>query len=97
MGSGTGSNFWHEGEDGARVTVIKASDKSVVSNSIDLTNYSETDIKGHFGKKNKIAYKNGATFTGTAATYKYSKPNSPMPRIISNGGNANITAIKHFF
>ncbi|WP_330659728.1 hypothetical protein [Caproiciproducens faecalis] len=97
MGSGTGSNFWHEGEDGTRVTVIKASDKSVVSNSIDLTNYSETDVKGHFGKKSKIAYKNGATLTGTASTYKYSKPDSPMPRIISNGGNANITAIKHYF
>jgi len=97
MGSGTGTNFWHEGEDGARVTVIKGSDKSIVSKSIDLTNYSETDVKGHFGKKSKIAYKNGATLAGTATTYIASKPETPMPRIVSNGGNANITAIKHFF
>jgi len=97
MGSGTGSNFWHEGEDGARVTVIKASDKSIVSKSIDLTNFKETDVKGHFGKKSKIAYKDGATLTGTATTYIASKPDSTMPRIIGNSGNSNITAIKHYF
>jgi len=97
MGSGTGINFWHEGEDGARVTVIKISNKSIVSTSIDLTNFNETDVKGHFGKKSKLAYKNGATLTETATTYKYSKPDSPMPRIISNSGNANITAIKRYF
>ncbi len=74
MGSGTGTNYWHEGEDGARITVIKASDKSVVSKSIDWTNYSENDVKGHFGKKSKISYKNGATLTGTATTYVSSKP-----------------------
>jgi len=99
MGSGTGSNFWHEGEDGARVTVIKASDKSIVSKSIDLTNYNESNVFVHFGKNSKIKYKNGASLTPHFETNSYiaSKPDSPMPRIISNGGNANISAIKHYF
>ena len=97
MGSGTGSNFWHEGEDGARVTVIKGSDKSVVSKPIDLTNHSENDIDFHFGKKSKLNYKSGSSLMMTNSKYICSKPNSPMPRIISNGGNANISAIKHFF
>ena len=97
MGSGTGTNFWHEGEDGARVTVIKASDKSVVSKSIDLTNYSESDINFHFGKKSKLNYKSGSSLMMTNSKYIASKPDSTMPRIIGIKGNSNITAIKHYF
>ena len=64
---------------------------------IDLTNYTENDIKGHFDKKCKLQYKNSPTLLGTAVPYIYSKPDSPMPRIISNGCNANIAAIKSYF
>ena len=97
MGSGTGTNFWHEGEDGARVTVIKASDNSVVSKSIDLTNYSESDINFHFGKKSKLNYKSGSSLMMTNSKYIASKPDSTMPQIIGSKGNSNITAIKHYF
>jgi hypothetical protein len=97
MGGGTGTNYWHEGEDGVRVTVIRISDNSPISTPIDLTNYTESDIQGHFGKKSKVQYRNGSSLTGTAITYTYTKPEKAIPKIISSAGNANITAIKSYF
>jgi len=97
MGGGTGANYWHEGEDGVRVTVVRASDNAPVSISIDLTNFNENSIDIHFGKKCKLQYRNGSILSSSQSQYSYSKPEKPLPRVISNGGNANIAAIKSYF
>jgi len=97
MGGGTGANYWHEGEDGVRVTVVRASDNAPVSISIDLTNFSENNIDMHFGKKCILQYRNGSILSFSQSQYSYSKPEKPLPRVISNGGNANIAAIKSYF
>ena len=87
----------HEGEDGVRVTVVRASDNAPVSISIDLTNFSENNIDMHFGKKCILQYRNGSILSFSQSQYSYSKPEKPLPRVISNGGNANIAAIKSYF
>jgi hypothetical protein len=97
MGGGTGGNFWHEGEDGVRVTVVRISDNNPVSIPIDLTNSNENDIYKHFGKKSKVHYRSGSTFMLFTDNYTYTKPSKALPRIISSGGNANIAAIKSYF
>lgn len=97
MGGGTGANFWHEGEDGVRVTVVRASDNKPVSTPIDLTNHNESDIVFHYGEKSKLHYRNGSTLMPAQSTYTYTKPSKALPKIISSGGNANITAIKSYF
>jgi len=38
LGSGTSENFWNTGDEGVRVTVVKASDGSPVTTPIDFTN-----------------------------------------------------------
>ena len=38
MGDGTSTDKWSPGYDGVRVTVVRASDYSVVTTPIDLTN-----------------------------------------------------------
>ena len=38
MGDGTSTNSWTPGNDGVRVTVVRASDHAVVTIPIDLTN-----------------------------------------------------------
>lgn len=50
MGSGTAENVWHNGDDGVRVTVVRASDNKPVMTPIDLTNKKEDDIVVHFDK-----------------------------------------------
>ena len=98
MGSGTGKNFWNPGDDGIRVTVIRASDNKPVSRSVDLTNKDESKVEKHFGKTCKIDYRKGSSLLMTAATYKFVNPSKRMPKIItSSGGNANITEIKNYF
>ena len=97
MGGGTGSNFWHEGEDGVRITVVRISDNKPVSIPIDLTNSSEGNVVKHFDKKSKLHYKNGSAFTMMVLGYTYTKPSKALPKIISSGGNANIAAIKSYF
>jgi hypothetical protein len=97
MGGGTGGNFWHEGEDGVRVTVVRISDNKPVSIPIDLTNSSESNVVKHFDKKSKLHYKNGSTFTMMVLGYTCTKPSKALPKIISSGGNANIAAIKSYF
>lgn len=98
MGDGeAGKNFWNPGQDGVRVTVVRASDNTPITTPIDLTNKDESNIKFHFGKKSKLHYKNGASSIGTAATYTYKVPSKGLPTIISDSGNANIDAIRHYF
>ena len=51
MGAGTGTNFWSSHDEGVRVTVVRASDGSVASKSIDLTNKQPNNIVVQFGKE----------------------------------------------
>lgn len=51
MGSGTAQNIWHTGQEGVRVTVVRASDNKPVSVPVDLTNKDESNVELHFGKK----------------------------------------------
>lgn len=53
MGQGTSTDKWSPGNEGVRVTVVRASDHAVVTTPIDLTNKSPSDIRLHFGKVSK--------------------------------------------
>lgn len=65
MGSGTSQNKWTSGYDGVRITVIRSSDKAVVSNPIDYTNKTLPNNLFHFGKVSKIQYQNHGRLTPT--------------------------------
>ena len=98
MGSGTSENFWNTGDEGVRVTVVRASDHAVVTTPIDITNKHPDNIQAHFGKVSKISYTNGFSLTPSMQQYTYVNPAQTIPRIISSGsGNANIEAIKSYF
>lgn len=98
MGGGTGENFWNPGDEGVRVTVVRAGDYAVVSTPVDLTNQSPDNIQAHFGKVSKISYTNGFSLTPDMQQYTYVNPAQAIPIIITSGsGNANIEAIKSYF
>jgi hypothetical protein len=98
MGNGTGQNFWNPGNDGVRVTIVRASDNKPVSRSIDLTNKNESNIRHYFKQKCKLFYRAGSRLEPAQSKYTYENPVKKMPRIItSNGGNANISKIKKYF
>ena len=96
MGGGTGTNYWHEGEDGVRVSIIRISDGVTVKSLIDLSNYNENSVIRSFVKKNKLQYKSSSLIASSTA-YNVIKPAIAIPKIISSGGNTNITAIKQYF
>lgn len=96
MGQGTSQNFWSGGDEGVRVTVIRASDHSVVTRSIDLTN-KRPSIAYSFGKVSKMSYTNGFSLTPNTAAYEYVNPAQSLPKIISSNGSSNIAAIKSYF
>ena len=62
MGQGSSENVWSPGNDGVRVTVIRASDRSPVTRPIDITN-KQPDIVYSFGKVSKVSYTGGRTLT----------------------------------
>ena len=93
MGSGTSTNTWSGGNEGVRITVVRASDHAVVTTPIDLTNKSPNNIQIHFGKVSKLQYGAGSGLTPTTSKYQYINPPQSMPRIISTNGNNNIAAI----
>lgn len=98
MGSGTGTNFWNPGNDGVRVTVIRNSDQMPITTPIDFSNNSQPSTIGHFGKKCKIEYRNGAGLTPEIDGYEYYTPSEPMPRIIGSSSYAiNIEETKKYF
>lgn len=98
MGNGTSKNFWNSGNDGVRVTVIRNRDKMPVTTPIDFSNKNQPSTIGHFGKKSKIQYINGAALTPRINGYVYYKPAQPMPRIIgSSSYSINIEATKKYF
>ncbi len=97
MGSGTSDNKWSSGSDGVRVTVVRASDHSVVANPIDFTNKTPTHVRLHFGKVSKLSYNGGRAISPSSESYSFVNPGQTMPRIVSSNGSNNIEAIKKYF
>ena len=59
MNQGTSTNFWSPGNDGVRVTVVDAQSGSAVSTPVDFSNRSQSSTMLHFGKVNKVQYRDG--------------------------------------
>lgn len=97
MGSGTSTNTWSPGNEGVRITVVRASDYAVVTTPFDFTNKTPSAGIYHFGKVSKIQYNSGASLSPVQGGYVYKNPGQTMPRIISTNGNNNIEAIKRYF
>ena len=97
-GTGSVGNKWNGGNDGIRVTVIRAIDRAVITRPIDITNVDTSNIRLHFGKVCKVSYNGGTSLTPHTETYICYKPIQPLPRIISSGTvSASIDAIKSYF
>ena len=97
MGSGTSTNVWSPGNDGVRVTVVKADTHSPVTTPIDLTNKSPSNGIYNFGKKSKLSYSSGQSLTPQKGGFKTYTPQQQLPRIVSTNGSNNISAIKSYF
>lgn len=97
MGSGTNENYWNVGDEGVRVTIVKASDKTPVSTPIDFSNRKST-VNVHFGKVSKLSYTTGRSLAPVTTTYVVKKPDQIIPRIISSSsGQSSIEEIKKYF
>lgn len=98
MGRGTSDNRWTPGYDGVRITVIRDSDRAVVSTPIDYTNKTLPSNIFHFGKISKIHYRNNIPLSPSSENYTYKIPATAMPRIISSGSAVtDIEIIKSYF
>lgn len=98
MGSGTSSNKWSPGEEGVRVSVIRSSDNSQVSQSFDMTNINLRDNVFTFGTYSKLKYRDGVPLVIEAADYTVVKPTISMPNIIASASRpTSIEAIKKYF
>lgn len=97
MGSGNNENYWNGGDEGVRITVVRASDRLPVTTPIDFSNR-KPSVAVHFGKVSKTSYTVGRALSAVATTYVCEKPDIAMPRIISTGsGQTNIEQIKKYF
>lgn len=97
MGDGTNENYWSVGEEGVRVTVIKASERIAVTTPVDFANV-KPNISVHFGKISKLSYTSGRELVAVTTKYKAKKPDKAIPKIISsNSGQASIEEIKKYF
>ncbi|WP_101908600.1 hypothetical protein [Marasmitruncus massiliensis] len=97
MGEGTDQNSWTPGNEGVRVTVVRASDHAVVTTPIDLTNKTPSAGIYHFGKVSKLQYNSGASLSPMKGGYVFKNPSQALPKIISTNGSNNIEAIKSYF
>lgn len=98
FGTGTSTNKWVNGDEGVRVTIVRASDGAAVSASVDLTNVNPGNIVVHFVKRSKISYRGGDSLTPNTGTYTYVNPGQPLPKIIkTSSGGGNIEQIKRYF
>lgn len=99
MGQGTSQNSWTPGNEGVRVTVIRANDRVPVTRPIDLTNKTPAISIFHFGKVCKISYNGGTALKPVQGAYEYQKPTQSLPKIISSQslGQASIEEIKSYF
>ena len=98
MGHGTSPNSWSPGNEGVRVTVVRATDRVPVTQPVDLSNKSPA-VKYSFGQVCKISYTNGAALVPDTGTYQCYKPTQALPKIISSEslGASNIEEIKSYF
>ena len=98
MGHGTSQNSWSPGNEGVRVTVVRATDRVPVTQPVDLSNKSPA-VKYSFGQVCKISYTNGAALFPDTGTYQCYKPTQALPKIISSEslGASNIEEIKSYF
>ena len=97
MGDGTSTNSWTPGNDGVRVTVVRASDHTAVTTPVDLTNKTPPSSIYHFGKVSKLQYTGGRGLSPVQGGYTFKNPAQSLPRIISTSGSNNIAAIKSYF
>lgn len=98
MGQGTKLNSWSPGNEGVRVTVVRAEGHEPVTRPIDLTN-KRPNIVYSFGKVSKLSYTKGTALAVDTGAYEYVNPAQSLPRIISSQslGKANIEEIKSYF
>ncbi len=98
MGSGSDENYWNARDEAVRITVVRASDRTVVTTPVDFTNKTPPGTIVHFGKVSKLQYTNGASLSPHVNGYTYYNPGEAIPRIISSdSGQANIDEIKRYF
>lgn len=98
MGSGSSENFWNVRDEAVRITVVRASDRTIVTTPVDFTNKTPPGTIVHFGKVSKLQYSNGVPLSPHVNGYTYYNPGETIPRIISSGsGQANIDEIKRYF
>lgn len=97
MGGGTATNSWTPGNEGVRMTVVRASDHAQVTTAFDFTNKAPSSNIYNFGKVSKLQYNNGVGLTPIKGGYTAIKPAVAMPKIISTNGSNNIPAIKKYF
>ena len=97
MESGTNTNVWSPGNDGVRVTVVKADTHTAVTTPIDISNRTPSSSIYNFGKVSKLQYSNGKAFSPQQGGYTCIKPVQAMPKIVSTNGSNNIAAIKSYF
>lgn len=74
MGSGTSTNTWSGGNEGVRITVVRASDHAAVTTPVDFTNKKPDNIRVHFGKVSKLSYSSGQQLAPTTSVYHYINP-----------------------
>lgn len=97
MGNGTSTNVWSPGNDGVRVTVVKADTHTAVTTPIDISNRTPNSSIYNFGKVSKLQYSNGKALSPQQGGYTCIKPVQAMPKIVSTNGSNNIAAIKSYF
>lgn len=99
MGQGTSTNYWSTGNDGVRVTVVDAETGTAVSSSIDFANRSQPATVLHFGKVNKIQYRDGIGLTlQSGIPYDCLQPAYSMSAIVNSKSRpTSIEAIKKYF
>ncbi len=85
-GRGSSQNVWSPGNDGVRVTVVRAEGREPVTRPVDLTN-KKPKIDYSFGKVCKLSYSGGTALSVDTGTYEYVNPAQALPKIISSQSN----------
>jgi len=95
--SGSSNNVWSPGNDGVRVTVVRADDHAIAAAPVDFTNITPPANLYHFGKVSKLQYNRGTPLHPEQGGYTFKNSGLTMPRIVSTNGTSNISAIKKYF
>lgn len=97
MGNGSSDSYWNSGNDGVRVTVIRASNGTAVSTPVDFSNKTFSSSIVHFGKVSKLQYRSGQSLSPSGTDYTSRTPQVAMPCIVSADGSSTIEAVKSYF